>query len=1051
MDEDGESSDGEGGRIAVIQRQAKRRMLNLRHATRESVDTTATLPEYTSSPPAESSGTEAMTLRVVEAPPKYPQLTAEEADEERDEVGDVVRRVRVRRRRSMSMSSSSSDPYLDSLLARSVHALELSNALLQSSMSTQSSLSALLSHDDRTLDRSLDSHARFLTTQIHASDARRAWVDDIARQVDSLEYEYPPPSPATSGLSQSLPDTQGGFMDRMRAARIGTEFEDVDILPARPRRREGGLQRGERPRSPPPRCMTQYINAEGNVSDGPDSILLPSTNGLRAGPRVHALVEAWHSRKSSGSRNHSRRSSVEWGEFARQQQHQWGTGSSTPVTPRSSVTHSPHRSMSVSAQHSPRVPLPTNRVYQHGNMSSPQVLQHSSPQTQHHSTKYASHQSHTPIRPVVSAVPAEPSTPAYNMLSAIAMRSPGSGNNSDSGGATRSDLGPRFINDLGPRFINDLGGSEIVRAELEGRSGRARGGSGSGTWVVASGSGGLRRTRSTTPNSRGGFVSGGPSPVISPSRLKGTSTGTATATNTTISSPSNPNPLLGSTSSPRTSKPPTRASSRTASTASVGSASVPGPIRHGSLATSSPGRAIRHPYLQPDPLRSRQNPNQTQSDVETDLEALHKFRSADALRRILDASKPQHDEPEEQQQDEPEGEEDEGEERGRGTVRSKGKQPARPRPKLPTWSMIPRTGTTVKVETVAPGGVVSIEGISGASTGGSKSAVEARFGRQGQGDPLELPGEHVRAPLSAGEHVRSVVSREHVRPSVTREHTRLAIAVPQRSRSAGPSNRLGSLFSAASLPKISVFGKSGEPEPPPTISDSPERREEAERGGGEVVVEGNGDKPVAERSGDKPATERERPRLAPINTGVDGLPRPGEDVGVGGIDGLPTGSGLRVQLNGATIDTDAGPSEVSLSSESGSENGSQPSHASLPLPPRFFEHYHEGSGRPSSLRLSGSPRPSSLRQPGSGASTPRSVTFSPLPPKHVSSGSRPLSEAKARRRKNGKEKENAKPGWFASWFGPLPSPSGSSVKSGAGYGAVRRGWDSPRSMDDWQM
>ncbi|KAG8694122.1 hypothetical protein FRC09_010047 [Ceratobasidium sp. 395] len=725
--------------------------------------------------------------------------------------------------------------------------------------------------------------------------------------------------------------------------------------------------------------------------------------------------------------------------------------------------------MSVSAQHSPRVPLATNRVYQHGNMSSPQVLQHSSPQTQHHSTKYASHQSHTPIRPVVSAVPAEPSTPAYNMLSAIAMRSPGSGNNSDSGGGTRSDLGPRFINDLGPRFINELGGSEIVRAELEGKSGRVRGGS--GTWAVASGSGGLRRTRSTTPNSRGGFMSGGPSPVISPSRLKGTSTGTATATNTTTSSPSNPNPLVGNTSSPRASKPPTRASSRTASTASVGSASAPGPIRHGPLATSSPGRAIRHPYLQPDPPRSRQNPNQTQSDAETDLEALHKFRSADALRRILDASKPQHDEPEEVQQqqqgDEPD-EDDEGEERGRGTVRSKGKQPARPRPKLPTWSMIPRTGTTVKVETVAPGGVVSIEGISGASTvggggGGSKSAVEARFGRQG--DPLELPGEHVRAPLSAGEHVRSVVSRpsasrEHTRPSASREHTRLAVAVPQRSRSAGPSNRLGSLFSAASLPKISVFGKSGEPEPPPTISDSPERREEAvERGGGGVVVERSGDKlvversddkPVAGRSGDKLATERERPRLAPINTGVDGLPRPGEDVGVEGIDGMPR-SGLRVQLNGATIDTDAGPSEVSLSSESGSENGSQPSHASLPLPPRFFEHYHEGSGRPSSLRLSGSPRPSSLRQPGSGASTPRSVTFSPLPPKHVSSGSRPLSEAKARRRKNNRDKEKDKPGWFASWFGPLPSPSGSSVKSGAGYGAARRGWDSPRSMDDWQM
>ncbi|KAG8693621.1 hypothetical protein FRC08_009001, partial [Ceratobasidium sp. 394] len=512
MDEDGESSDGEGGRIALIQRQAKRRLLNMRHAPRESIETTATLPEYTSSPPAESSGTEVMTSRP-DAPPKYPQLTAEEADEERDEVGDVMRRVRVRRRRSMSMSSSGSDPYLDSLLARSVHALELSNALLQSSMTTQSSLSALLSHDDRTLDRSLDSHARFLAGQIHASDARRAWVDDIARQVDSLEYEYPPPSPSSSalGLSQSLPDTQGGFLDRMRAARISTE--DVDIPPARPRRREagGGLQRGERPRSPPPRCMTQYINAEGNVSDGPDSILIPSTNGLRAGARMHALVEGWHSRKSSRSQNNSRGSSVEWSEFARQQQ-QRGTGTSTPVSPRSSNLHSPRRSVSVSAQHSPHASV-SRGVYQHGNMSSPQVLQHS--------TKYASHQSHTPVRPVLSAVPAEPSTPAYNMLSAIVMRSPahggGSGYNSDSGGVTRSDLGPRFTSDLGPRLMNDLGGSGIIRAGLEGRPGRGRGGS--GTWVAAaSGAGreaGLRRTRSVTPSSAGGA-----SPVVSPSRLR---------------------------------------------------------------------------------------------------------------------------------------------------------------------------------------------------------------------------------------------------------------------------------------------------------------------------------------------------------------------------------------------------------------------------------------------------------------------------------------------------------------------------------------------------
>lgn len=125
MDDDGDTSDGEGTRIATLQRQARRRMINSRHAPHESTDTTTSLPEYTSSPPDTSAMQQTVaTPATKELPPGYPQLTAEEADEERDEVGDVVRRVRVRRRRSSG--GSGSDPYLDSLLARSVHALELS-------------------------------------------------------------------------------------------------------------------------------------------------------------------------------------------------------------------------------------------------------------------------------------------------------------------------------------------------------------------------------------------------------------------------------------------------------------------------------------------------------------------------------------------------------------------------------------------------------------------------------------------------------------------------------------------------------------------------------------------------------------------------------------------------------------------------------------------------------------------------------------------------------------------------------------------------------------
>jgi hypothetical protein len=69
-----------------------------------------------------------------------------------------------------------------------------SNALLQSSMTTQSSLSALLSREDQ-----LDSHVQLLANQIHTSDSRRVWVDDMSKQLDG-------------GLSQSLPDAAGGFL-----------------------------------------------------------------------------------------------------------------------------------------------------------------------------------------------------------------------------------------------------------------------------------------------------------------------------------------------------------------------------------------------------------------------------------------------------------------------------------------------------------------------------------------------------------------------------------------------------------------------------------------------------------------------------------------------------------------------------------------------------------------------------------------------------------------------------------------------------------------------
>lgn len=89
--------------------------------------------------------------------------------------------------------SPTDDPYLDLLLARSVHALEMSNTLLQSSISTQTSLSTLLntpvvetSHVKpfREMDGvdQLEERTQGLSKKIDVYEERREqWVDDLEK------------------------------------------------------------------------------------------------------------------------------------------------------------------------------------------------------------------------------------------------------------------------------------------------------------------------------------------------------------------------------------------------------------------------------------------------------------------------------------------------------------------------------------------------------------------------------------------------------------------------------------------------------------------------------------------------------------------------------------------------------------------------------------------------------------------------------------------------------------------------------------------------------
>ncbi|OBZ70368.1 hypothetical protein A0H81_09640 [Grifola frondosa] len=172
-------------------------------ALRLSSDSTVTtLPLYTS---PTWQGVPELSEDASDQPPDYPDSAEEaDADTDTDESNAVYispppslpvspRRALPRRSQTPRIyrrkSSTASDPYLDSLLERSVHALEMSNALLQSSMSTQSSLSAVLASNSAA-DRSLEARAQLLSSRIIGNrGVHNSWIhdlDEISRGVEGL-------------------------------------------------------------------------------------------------------------------------------------------------------------------------------------------------------------------------------------------------------------------------------------------------------------------------------------------------------------------------------------------------------------------------------------------------------------------------------------------------------------------------------------------------------------------------------------------------------------------------------------------------------------------------------------------------------------------------------------------------------------------------------------------------------------------------------------------------------------------------------------------------
>ena len=258
-------------------------------------------------------------------PPDYPD-SAEEADEDTDSDLKLVvlpplvsqkfsprRPKRIspsHKRRHSSQLSLSTDPHLDSLLERSVYALEMSNTLLQSSISTQNSLSSVLALDSPT-DLTLEARAHSLSSRLRDNwDVQASWADDLQEMSKNVEGLFREDNghlrrrtrdPEDSSISSSLPSSSLPTMRkslrrpsldlRQASADSASNNHHATISPH--------LRYCPRSRShliaPPPRALTQYVTS----TQDSESILLPSTLGLCSSSSLHHASD-W---KTSSSTN----------------------------------------------------------------------------------------------------------------------------------------------------------------------------------------------------------------------------------------------------------------------------------------------------------------------------------------------------------------------------------------------------------------------------------------------------------------------------------------------------------------------------------------------------------------------------------------------------------------------------------------------------------------------------------------------------------------------------------------------------------------------------
>lgn len=267
-------------------------------ASKMSSDTVQTLPEY--SAPLNWNKTPNSVYfpgNESDRPPDYSDSEDADADTEGQAVTYAPHRFQfnshrraapcARRRKRHLASVPAADPLLDALLERSVHALEMSNVLMQSSISTQCSLSALLSSEVGP-DRSLEVRARNLSTRIRLNSAVHgtwmAHLEEISKGVDGLfdeeVREISPIKTDDPAISQSLPTSNiRDLRNRRRPSLL-----ELNGSCSSASQLQFSLPKRDLLVAPAPRALTQYVESTAD----PGMIILPSTLGLRASASSHS-------------------------------------------------------------------------------------------------------------------------------------------------------------------------------------------------------------------------------------------------------------------------------------------------------------------------------------------------------------------------------------------------------------------------------------------------------------------------------------------------------------------------------------------------------------------------------------------------------------------------------------------------------------------------------------------------------------------------------------------------------------------------------------------